>query len=269
MTSARKATSAAAASRRRARPDDRSASDRCRPARRPGARSGSGRSCATTTIRSAINNQGSVMAYRQNYLDLDPTYRDRYGRPLMRMTFDFQQNEQKQANCIADICVKIGQAMGAERVVRRASAAALQHRALSEHSQHRRGRVRDRSDDQRAQSFFPVLGRAERFRHRRMRFPPERRQEPDRSGRRARLLGRRCHQALPEESGSARAGVNWDGLQAWIGPDTMSLAISMRERGHARSTRCRLRPSSPRPSDSISSTNRRSPTSRSPICTGG
>ena len=68
----------------------------------------------------AINNQGSVMAYRQNYLDLDPTYRDRYGRPLLRMTFDFHANEQKQANYIADICVKIGQAMGADRVVRRA-----------------------------------------------------------------------------------------------------------------------------------------------------
>src|SRR5262249_31237004 len=67
----------------------------------------------------AINNQGSVMAYRQNYLDLDPTYRDRYGRPLLRMTFDFHANEQKQANYIADICVKIGQAMGADRVVRR------------------------------------------------------------------------------------------------------------------------------------------------------
>jgi gluconate 2-dehydrogenase alpha chain len=67
----------------------------------------------------AINNQGSVMGYRQNYLDLDPTYRDRYGRPLMRMTFDFQQNEQKQANFIADVCVKIGQAMGGERVARR------------------------------------------------------------------------------------------------------------------------------------------------------
>ena len=67
----------------------------------------------------AINNQGSVMGYRQNYLDLDPTYRDRYGRPLMRMTFDFQQNEQKQANFLADVCVKIGQAMGGERVVRR------------------------------------------------------------------------------------------------------------------------------------------------------
>jgi gluconate 2-dehydrogenase alpha chain len=68
----------------------------------------------------AINNQGSVMAYRQNYLDLDPTYRDRYGRPLLRMTFDFHTNEKKQANYIADICVKIGQAMGADRVVRRA-----------------------------------------------------------------------------------------------------------------------------------------------------
>ena len=69
----------------------------------------------------AINNQGSVMAYRQNYLDLDPTYRDRYGRPLLRMTFDFHANEQKQANYIADICMKIGLAMGADRVVRRAS----------------------------------------------------------------------------------------------------------------------------------------------------
>jgi gluconate 2-dehydrogenase alpha chain len=68
----------------------------------------------------AINNQGSVMAYRQNYLDLDPTYRDRYGRPLLRMTFDFHANEQKQANYIADICVKVGEAMGADRVVRRA-----------------------------------------------------------------------------------------------------------------------------------------------------
>ena len=67
----------------------------------------------------AINNQGSVMAYRQNYLDLDPTYRDRYGRPLLRMTFDFHANEQKQANYIADICLRIGQAMGADRVVRR------------------------------------------------------------------------------------------------------------------------------------------------------
>jgi gluconate 2-dehydrogenase alpha chain len=38
---------------------------------------------------------GSVMPNRQNHLDLDPTYRDIHGRPLMRMTFDFKQNELK------------------------------------------------------------------------------------------------------------------------------------------------------------------------------
>jgi gluconate 2-dehydrogenase alpha chain len=63
-----------------------------------------------------VGNQGSVMAYRQNYLDLDPTYTDAYGRPMMRMTFDFQDNEKKQMNGAADIAVKIGQAMGGVKV---------------------------------------------------------------------------------------------------------------------------------------------------------
>ena len=31
------------------------------------------------------------MSHRNNYLDLDPTYRDVYGRPLMRMTFDYHR----------------------------------------------------------------------------------------------------------------------------------------------------------------------------------
>jgi gluconate 2-dehydrogenase alpha chain len=66
-----------------------------------------------------LNTQGSVMAYRHNYLDLDPTYRDAYGRPLLRMTFDYHANEQKQANFTGDICVKIGNEMGAQLVQRR------------------------------------------------------------------------------------------------------------------------------------------------------
>jgi len=63
-----------------------------------------------------VGNQGSVMAYKQNYLDLDPTYTDAFGRPMMRMTFDFQDNEKKQMNGAADIAVKIGQAMGGVKV---------------------------------------------------------------------------------------------------------------------------------------------------------
>lgn len=65
-----------------------------------------------------IANQGAVMSYRQNYLDLDPNYRDPFGRPLLRMTFDFQPNEVRQMNRMADEAVRIGKAMGAARVDR-------------------------------------------------------------------------------------------------------------------------------------------------------
>ncbi|GGF71048.1 GMC family oxidoreductase [Azorhizobium oxalatiphilum] len=37
----------------------------------------------------------TCMSYRGNYLDLDPTYKDPYGQPLLRMTFDWAQNELK------------------------------------------------------------------------------------------------------------------------------------------------------------------------------
>ena len=39
------------------------------------------------------NAQGSVQAYRGNYLDLDPTYKNEFGLPLMRMTFDWGKHE--------------------------------------------------------------------------------------------------------------------------------------------------------------------------------
>jgi gluconate 2-dehydrogenase alpha chain len=68
----------------------------------------------TTTV----GNMGSVMPYRQNHLDLDPTYRDGFGRPLMRMTFDFQPNEIKQMNAQADRAVQVARAMGARHVDR-------------------------------------------------------------------------------------------------------------------------------------------------------
>lgn len=63
------------------------------------------RSCSVST-------QGSTMAYRGNYLDLDPTYKDFYGRPLLRMTYDHQPNDVKMSHYLTDVCVKIGKAMG-------------------------------------------------------------------------------------------------------------------------------------------------------------
>lgn len=39
--------------------------------------------------------QGACMSYRDAYLDLDPTYKDAFGRPLLRMTFNWHDNEIK------------------------------------------------------------------------------------------------------------------------------------------------------------------------------
>lgn len=63
-------------------------------------------------LRSAsIATHGSVMSYRNAYLDLDPTYRDIYGDPLLRLTFDFHPNEHKMSNFLTDQASKIAQAM--------------------------------------------------------------------------------------------------------------------------------------------------------------
>jgi gluconate 2-dehydrogenase alpha chain len=42
-----------------------------------------------------VNSQGSVMSYRDSYLSLDPTYKDAHGLPLLRLTFDWHDNEYK------------------------------------------------------------------------------------------------------------------------------------------------------------------------------
>ena len=65
-----------------------------------------------------IGASGSVMANRYNYFDLDPTYRNAFGLPLMRMTFDWQENELKQMRYMADLCEKIGKAMGGKIVTK-------------------------------------------------------------------------------------------------------------------------------------------------------
>ena len=54
---------------------------------------------------------GAMMSYRDNYLDLDPTYRDVYGNPLLRLTCDFHDNEHKLGNYVTDRAVEIAKAM--------------------------------------------------------------------------------------------------------------------------------------------------------------
>jgi gluconate 2-dehydrogenase alpha chain len=50
----------------------------------------------------SIGSQGSSYATYTNYLDLDPTYKDRFGLPLLRMTFDFPDNDIRMSNYVTD-----------------------------------------------------------------------------------------------------------------------------------------------------------------------
>ena len=54
---------------------------------------------------------GSVMGNRYNYFDLDPTYRNAFGQPLMRMTFDYKANEHKMGQHAANIVNNIARSM--------------------------------------------------------------------------------------------------------------------------------------------------------------
>jgi len=58
-----------------------------------------------------IGASGMVMPNRYNTLDLDPTYKNRFGQPLMRMTFDFKENEHKMNRHSAEVIGQIGRAM--------------------------------------------------------------------------------------------------------------------------------------------------------------
>ena len=62
----------------------------------------------------SIGSSGSVMPYKQCYLDLDPTYRDVHGQPLLRVTFDWQPNELKMTQFMQGKAEGIAQAIGPE-----------------------------------------------------------------------------------------------------------------------------------------------------------
>ncbi|AEG92246.1 GMC family oxidoreductase [Ramlibacter tataouinensis] len=65
---------------------------------------------------SVLQVHGSSIAATQNYLDLDPTYKDAWGLPLLRMTFDFPENDLRLSNHITARAVDIARAMGGRQV---------------------------------------------------------------------------------------------------------------------------------------------------------
>ncbi|MGH2547970.1 MAG: GMC family oxidoreductase N-terminal domain-containing protein, partial [Thermomicrobiales bacterium] len=60
-----------------------------------------------------VGMQAESAAYRQNHADLDPIYKDAWGNPLLRITFDWTDNERKLVEWIgANVHQKIADELG-------------------------------------------------------------------------------------------------------------------------------------------------------------
>jgi gluconate 2-dehydrogenase alpha chain len=64
----------------------------------------------------SVGAHGASMAYATNALDLDPTYKDVYGRPLMRMTYDFTPNDRAMAAFMTERVTAIAKGMGGREI---------------------------------------------------------------------------------------------------------------------------------------------------------
>jgi gluconate 2-dehydrogenase alpha chain len=58
-----------------------------------------------------VNSEAEHLAYRDNYLDLDPTYTDKWGDPLTRMTFDWNDQERACGRMLLEVEARIARAM--------------------------------------------------------------------------------------------------------------------------------------------------------------
>ena len=59
---------------------------------------------------------GEHLAYKGNCMDLDPTYQDHFGDPLLRLTLDWRENERRMAEFATAKAMEIARAMGAKEV---------------------------------------------------------------------------------------------------------------------------------------------------------
>jgi gluconate 2-dehydrogenase alpha chain len=64
----------------------------------------------------SINIQGESLPYGDQFLDLDPNYRDSLGLPLLRITYDFHENDYNLYRYLAARCTEIMERIGPTRM---------------------------------------------------------------------------------------------------------------------------------------------------------
>jgi gluconate 2-dehydrogenase alpha chain len=64
-----------------------------------------------------IGFSGEHLAYKGNCMDLDPTYKDHAGDPLLRLTLDWRENERGLAKFVVEKATELARAVGAKEVI--------------------------------------------------------------------------------------------------------------------------------------------------------
>ncbi|HBZ10072.1 MAG TPA: GMC family oxidoreductase [Bacillus bacterium] len=64
-----------------------------------------------------VGGQGASLPYKENYLSLDPTYKDAYGLPLLQMTYNFTDQDRALHKFATERSAEIMKDMGAKEVV--------------------------------------------------------------------------------------------------------------------------------------------------------
>lgn len=65
----------------------------------------------------SIGGQGASMPHKNNYMALDPNYKDAYGVPLLQLTYNFTEQDRNLQKYLTEKCAEIMKEMGAKTVV--------------------------------------------------------------------------------------------------------------------------------------------------------
>ncbi len=148
---------------------------------------------------------GEQIPYRGNRFDLDPTYKNPLGDPLLRMTINWQDNERKMVEFMNAKMVELARAMGAKEVNPCRALRGLRRDALPVHAhsgRHHDGHV---PGPRRGKHSRPALGRFQSLRPGRLHVPQFRLVQSHAHDPGADLPHRRRHRGkIFEKAGNAR-----------------------------------------------------------------
>ncbi|GAA4711769.1 GMC family oxidoreductase [Brevibacillus fulvus] len=80
-----------------------------------------GKEFKSTSIKYAnsvitVSTQGANLPYKHHFLDLDPVYKDAYGMPLLRITYDFEDQDRELTKFLAEKAGEVLKEMGPSKM---------------------------------------------------------------------------------------------------------------------------------------------------------